>query len=116
VRLLHRLTDTSTDCSIRAPSANKQLNHLKEAEDYGQALLRAARESANRRMVLQAEFMVACVAVWKICTQATSTADERNRAGANVQDCFDALSREPSLHLDNFESRRQVFLGYLAQV
>lgn len=115
MRLLHRLTDTSVDCSIRAPSANKQLRHLKEAEDYGEDLLRAAQVSNNRRLVLQAEFMISCVAVWKVCTEAC-TADEKDRARGVLEDRFDILSREPSLRMDNFESRRQVFLGYLAQV
>jgi hypothetical protein len=115
MRLYQRLTDTSTDCSICAPNAKDRLRHVKEADQYGEASLKAAKETGNRRMVLQAEFMRACVGVWELCVRGHATDLQKDEASDGLQDCFDALSREPSLDMTGFERRRLIFLGYLAE-
>jgi hypothetical protein len=111
--------ETSIRLSMTARENAERKEHADQAREYGEKAVENAQRGEDDCMVAQAEFMLACVAAWKVYVAARMSAVEpsrhANREGAEVllKQRLDELRRFPHLDMEAYEAQASKYLGYL---
>ncbi|PVH93692.1 FabD/lysophospholipase-like protein [Periconia macrospinosa] len=115
-RLCQKLTQTSLLLSMSARSGTKRKQHADQAREYADKALENAKMADDECMVAQAEFMGACVGVWKVFVNGGSI-EKREVVEVLLGQRLDELRAfEGTVGVRAYEEMAGTYLGYLRKM
>ncbi|KAJ4295580.1 hypothetical protein N0V90_007593 [Kalmusia sp. IMI 367209] len=120
-RVCQKLLETDLGLSMKAPSSNhhERRQHADQALEYGQAALDNCVRINNQTMVVQVQFMLAALGIWRVYIQAKASGAEprfclgREDALTQMHHVLNALKSIPNMDHAGYEEEARYYAKWL---